>query len=159
MNKYLSIVLAGLLIAAGSYGESAHKGWTTATARWSFDPSPDAVIRSVGMAGPSADIRQPDPPTNGIFQAGYEYRVGSTVNVLRVYMLIPNVDGTIETKEIKTTAPIKLEREVVSGYYSASFNTEKVTFKEGDVFVMVLKVDGRILTQFLKIHYDPFVPH
>jgi hypothetical protein len=158
MKKSLSMVVAGLIIAACAHGESAHKGWATLAARWSYDPPSNPEVRDIGMAVPGASIDQPDPPTNGTFRAGYLYRIGSTITVQRVYMLVPNEDGTIRTKESKATPPSLFEKEVITGYYSASFSTEKVSFKEGDVFVVVFKIDGQTTPVFLKIIYNRFVP-
>ena len=73
-------------------------------------------------------------------------------------MLVVSEDGTINTREIKTTTPVVSKNEVTEGYYCASFSTEKVSFKEGDLFVMVLKADGQIIPIFLKMVYSPFVP-
>jgi hypothetical protein len=84
--------------------------------------------------------------------------MGSTVSVQKVHMLVVNKDGTINTKEIKITPVSLFNEEVITGYYSASFSTEQVSFKEGDVFVMVFNADGETTTVFLKITYHPFVP-
>jgi hypothetical protein len=73
-------------------------------------------------------------------------------------MLVSDEDGTIRTREIKATPPKFFENEVITGYYSASFSTEKVSFKEGDVFVVVFKIDGQTTPVFLKIIYNRFVP-
>ena len=116
------------------------------------------VVRDVGMQGPWARIEEPDPPTNATFQARYLFKIGSTVTVQRVYRLSPNRDGTLKTKEIKTTRPSLFEKEVITGYYAASFSTEQVSFKEGDVFVVVFKIDGQMTPVFSKIIYNRFVP-
>ena len=158
MKKSLSVAVAGLMLAACVHAESAHKGWATVPAQWSSATSPIPVVRDVGMQGPGARIDEPDPPTNGTFRAGYLFKIGSTVAVQRVYMLVSNEDGTLKTKEIKTTPPSLFEKEVITGYYAASFSTEKVSFKEGDVFVVVFKIDGRTTPVFLRIIYNRFVP-
>src|SRR5690349_5088109 len=137
MKKSLLVAVAGLMIAACAHAESAHKGWGTVPAQWSGPKSLSAVIRDVGMQGPWVGIKQPDPPTNAAFQAGYCFRTGSVVTVKKVYMLVATEDGTIHTREIKTT-PLNVQNgEVIEGYSYASFGTEKVSFKEGDVFAVV----------------------
>src|SRR5438093_876843 len=158
MKRSLSIAVASLMIAACAHAESAHKGWGTVPAKWPSATSPPSVVRDVGMQGPWARIEEPDPPTNATFQARYLFKIGSTVTVQRVYRLSPNRDGTLKTKEIKTTRPSLFEKEVITGYYAASFNTEQVSFKEGDVFVVVFKIDGQMTPVFLKIIYNRFVP-
>jgi hypothetical protein len=158
MKRFPLITFVGLMIAACAQGESAHKGWSAVAARWSCDPPSDPVVRDVGMTGPCAGIKQPDPPANGIFHAGYSYRKGSTVTVQRVYMLEHSTDAAIKTKEITITPLSLFEKEVITDYYCAEFKTEKVSFKEGDVFVVVLKVNGQLTPVFLKIMYSPFIP-
>jgi hypothetical protein len=158
MKKSLSLAVAGLMVAACARAESAHKFWGAGPAQWSSATSPHPVIRDVGMGGPGARIQEPDPPTNGTFRASYLFKMGSTVSVQKVHMLVVNKDGTINTKEIKITPVSLFNEEVITGYYSASFSTEQVSFKEGDVFVMVFNADGETTTVFLKITYHPFVP-
>jgi hypothetical protein len=110
------------------------------------------------MRGPWAHIREPDPPTNGPFNGGYLFKTGSTVSLRRVYKLVTNEDGTMKTEEIKITAVSVQKEEVIDGYRSASFSTERVSFKEGDAFVVVFKIDGQATLVFLKITYNSFVP-
>src|SRR5262245_5541538 len=128
MKKLFPITIAGLMFVTSVRAESAHKGWGASPAQ---RPSATSIVRDVGMTGPSAAINEPDPPTNGIFHGGYLYKTGSIVAVQRVYMLVPNEDGTIKTKEVRITPPSLLEKEAITGYYSASFRTEEVSFKEG----------------------------
>ncbi len=159
MKKSLSVAIAGLILAAGAHAESAHKGWAAVPAQWPSAAHGPPVVRDVGMGGPGARIDEADPPANGTFRGGYCFKTGSTVTVQRVYMLVARQDGTISTREIKTT-PLSVHNntEVIEGYYYASFSTEKVSFKEGDVFVVVFKADSQTIPVFLKIVYNRFVP-
>jgi hypothetical protein len=158
MKKALLLVVAGIMVATCTHAESAHKGWGTAPAEWPRSKSPRPAVHSVGLQGPWVSINQPDPPTNAPLGAGYCFRTGSVVTAQRVYKLVVNVDGTVNTMELKTTTPVVSNNEVTDGYHCASFRTENVSFKEGDLFVMVLKVDGRTIPFVLKMTYSPFVP-
>jgi hypothetical protein len=158
MKRFLLVAIAGIMIAACARAESAHKGWATVPAQWSGAASPSAVLRAVNMQGPFVPIDKPDPPTNASFQASYLFKTGSTVTVQKVYLLAANEDGTMNTKEIKTTAVSVHDREYIKNYSYASFSTEKVSFKEGDVFVVIFKADGQTIPVFLKIVFNPFVP-
>ena len=158
MKKVILVVVTSLIVAVCAHAESAHKGWGASPAQWPGAKSPSAVIRDVGMQGPWVSIKEPDPPTNAPFQAGYCFKTGSIVTVKKVYILVVGEDGSINTKEIKTT-PLRVHsHEVIDGYSYASFSTDKVSFKEGDVFVVVFKADGQTIPVFLKIAYSPFVP-
>ena len=158
MKKVHLLAAAGLMVVACVHAESAHKGWGTAPAEWPGAKSPRPVVHSVGFQGPWVSIKEPDPPTNAPLHAGYCFRTGSIVTVQRVYKLLLSEDGTISTREIKTTTPVVSKNEVTEGYYCASFDTEKVSFKQGDLFVVVLKADGQTIPIFLKMVYSPFVP-
>lgn len=158
MKKSLPIAIASLMLTICAHAESASKLWSTVPAKWSGATSLSAVIRDAGMQGPWARIDQPDPPTNATFQAGYSFKTGSIVTVKKVYMLVADEDGTIKTREIKITPVSVQKREVIEGYSYASFSTERVSFKGGDVFVIVFKADGQTIPVFLKIVYNPFVP-
>jgi hypothetical protein len=158
MNKVLLVAVAGIVVVACAHAESAHKGWGTAPAEWPGVKSPRPVVHSVGLRGPGAPINQPDPPTNAPLGAGYCFRTGSVITVQRVYKLVVKEDGSVDTLELKTTIPVVSKNEVTDGYHCASFKTDNVSFKEGDLFVMVLKVDGRTMPFVLKMTYAPFVP-
>ena len=158
MKTTLLVAVAGLTVAACANAESAHKGWATVPAQWSGAKSSSDLVHSVGLQGPWARIDKPDPPTNAPLHAGYCFKTGSVVTVQRVYKLLADDDGTIQTRELKTTKPVVHDKEVTEGYYCASFSTEKVSFKEGDIFVVVLKADGQIIPIVLKMVYNPYVP-
>ena len=158
MKKVLLMAVTGLMIAARAHAESAHKGWGTVAAEWAGAKSPTPVVHSVGIQGPWAPTNKPDPPTNAPLQAGYCFKTSSIVTLQRVYMLVVGEDGTINTREIKSSKPVVSKNEVTEGYYCASFSTEKVSFKEGDLFVIVLKADGQTIPIFLKMVYNRFVP-
>ena len=161
MKKLLLVTIAAVVVTTCADAESAHKGWAAVPAHWPAAEPPQRivpVVRDVGMAGPGARVEEPDPPTNAVFRAGFLFKMGSTVTVERVYMLLASDDGTLRTKEIKITPLSLYKNEVITGYYAASFNTEKLSFKEGDVFVLVFKADGQITPVFLKLIYNRFVP-
>ena len=158
MKKVLLVAVAGIVVGACAQAESAHKGWGTAPAEWPGVKSPRPAVHSVGLQGPWVPINQPDPPTNTPLGAGYCFKTGSVVIVQRVYKLVVNEDGTVNTLELKKTTPVVSKDEVTDGYHCASFKTEKVSFKEGDLFVMLLKIDGRTMPFVLKMTYSPFVP-
>ena len=157
MKKSILSTVASLMLAACGHAESAHKGWSAVPIE-----CPPAfqfpVIRDVGMQGPWVNIKEPDPPTNGPFKGGYLFKTGSTVTLQKVYKLVANEEGTMNMSEVKITPVSVQKNEVIAGYRSASFSTEKVSFKAGDVFVVILKADGKTTTVFLKMTYYPFVP-
>src|SRR6185503_9429425 len=111
MKKLILAILAVFVwVFTNAHAESAHKGWAAMPAKWpaAEPPAPGMpVVRDVGMAGPGARVEEPDPPTNASFQGGYCFKTSSIVTVQRVYMLVTGEDGTISTKEIKTT-PLSL---------------------------------------------------
>jgi len=158
MNKVCLVAVAGLVFAACVHAESAHKGWGTVPAEWPGTKSPGPVVHSVGLQGTWASITELDPPTDAALHGGYCFKTGSIVTVQMVYKLVIDENGTIKTREIKSTTPVVSKNEVTDGYYCASFSTEKVSFKEGDVFVIVLKADGQAIPFFLKMGYNRFVP-
>jgi hypothetical protein len=153
-----SLALACLLLAACANAESARRGWSAEPAQWPSTTSPQPIVKGVGMQGPWTSVDKPDPPTSSTFEGGYSFKTGSTVTVQSVYMLTVNDDGSIKTREIKTTPVSVTKNEVVAGYHCASFTTEKVSFKEGDFFVVVLKAGGQTIPMFLKITYCRFLP-
>src|SRR6185436_5006942 len=158
MKRLLTSAAAALMFAACSRAESAHKGWATSPAQWPGVLSANEVVRHVGLAGPWVHIREPDPPPNGAFRGGYSFRTGSVVTVQQVYMLVANEKGAIKTRKLKSTPPVVGKGEPAEGYSYASFSTKKVSFKEGDVLVVVFKANGRTIPVFLKVYYNPFVP-
>jgi hypothetical protein len=148
MKKAFLLAVMGLAVGACAHAESAHKGWGTVPAEWPGAKSPQPVVHSVGLGGPWVSTKEPDPSTNAPLHAGYCFRTGSVVTVQRVYKLVVNEDGTVITREIKSTPPVVHDKEVTEGYYCASFDTEKVSFKEGDLFVMSLKSTVRQFRYF-----------
>jgi hypothetical protein len=158
MKTILSLPIATLVVLGCAQAESAHKGWGTVPAEWPGAKSPLGVVQSVGLVGPWVSTKEPDPPTNAPLTGSYCFRAGSVVTVQKVYRLVVKGDGTISTQEIKTTTPAPSKNQVTDGYYCAHLGTEKVSFREGDLFVMVLRVDGEIIPFFLKMKYSPFVP-
>lgn len=110
------------------------------------------------MQAPMVRVDKPDPPTKAAFKGEYWFRQESNVTVQKVYMLLVSEDGTLTTQEIKTTGFSVYNKPVVEGYFAASFNTEEVSFKEGDTFVVVFKIDGVPTIVLLRIRYVAFMP-
>jgi len=171
MKTFFLVALTSFLVATNAFGESAHKGWRATPDKW--PPAGNAKpfragdrgstykgipIQHFYMQGPSARVDRPDPPTKASFKGEYWFRLDSTVTVQKVYMLVASEDGTINTREIKTTPLSVYNKPVIEGYYAASFNTEEVSFKEGDTFVVVFKINGSPTMVFLRILYVPFEP-
>lgn len=171
MRTFFLAGLVNVLVVAVAYGESAHKGWRAVPDKW---PSPgnskpfqegtrgstfkEIPIQAFGMTGPFVRVDKPDPPTKAAFNGEYWFRQRATVTVQKVYLLTPGDDGAIATREIKTNGFSVYREPVVEGYFAASFRTEEIEFKEGDTFVVVLKVDGKATPVFLRILYVPFEP-
>jgi hypothetical protein len=172
MKPYLVAALIGLLFIACAFGESAHKGWRATPEGWPkatggkqgfrpkdrgslYQPIP---IQHFYMQAPFVRVDKPDPPANAAFKAEYWFKMDCTITLQKVYMLVPSQDGTVKTQEIKTTPLSVYSKEVVEGYYAASFSTEEVSFKEGDTFVVVFKINGETTMVFLRILYCPFEP-
>ena len=168
----LSVAMASLIAATAAWAESAHKGYRAIPDQWpsiargekgfrpeyrgsTYSPLP---FREFRFQAPRVRVDKPDPPTNAAFKAEYWFKMNCTVTVQKVYMLLPNEDGTITNREIKTTPLSVYNKEVIEGYYAASFTTEEVSFKEGDVFLVVFKINGEQTMAFLRILYVPFEP-
>jgi hypothetical protein len=154
MKKSVLVIVAALMLGVCAYAESAHKGWSAEFLKTSLYPA----LRSASMRGPWARIDKPDPSTNAPFRCEYAFQTNHTVVVQKVYMLLAQEDGTLQTREIKATAPTLPNEEFTRGVYGCSFATEEVSFKEGDTFVVVFKIDGKPTPVFLKLTYHPFVP-
>lgn len=172
MKPYIMAAVTGLILTSSAFGESAHKGWRATPDRWPpasggergfgpkdrgwlYQPIP---IRDFSMQGPFVRVDKPDPPATAVFKAAYWFKRDCTVAVQRVYLLIPGEGGTIQTREIKTTPLSVRKKEIDKGYYTASFNTEEVSFQEGDTFVVVFSINGKTTMVFLRILYCPLEP-
>src|SRR5262245_32684149 len=112
MMKPILLAVTGFAVATCAHAESAHKGWGTVLAEWPGAKSPRTIVHSVGLQGPWARVQEPDPPTNALLHAGYCFRTNSNVTVQRVYKMVVNEDGTINTREIKSTPPVVHSKEV-----------------------------------------------
>ena len=152
-------------------GESAHKGWDAVPDRW-----PEAnrtrpfregrrgsayqgiPIKYISLHGPWARVDRPDPPPKGPFSGNIWFKQDAKLELQKVYLLSPSDDGSLKQREIAAMAWSVHEKPVVEGYLAASFKTEVLSFSEGDVFAVVLKIDGKPTTIFLRILYYPFVP-
>ena len=169
--KAILLTVAGILITgAVALAESAHKGYTaypwpsSEGNRKGFRPEfrgstyQPLPFREFRLTGPWARIDQPDPPTNSTFKGEFWFKMDCTVTVQRVYMILPQEDGTVTNREIKTSPLSFFNKEVISGYYAASFTTEAITFKEGDVFLIIFRINGEQMMAFLRVLYTPFLP-
>lgn len=168
MKLPLSVALAVVIVTTGAWAESAHKGYRAIPDRW---PSSEGIpggfrgstyrplpFREFRFQAPFVPFGQPHPPTNSVFNAEYWFEMDCTVVVQKVYLLAPKDDGTLTTREIKTTPVSVSNKEVIKGYHAASFTTEEVSFKEGDVFVVVFRINGAQMLALLRILYVPFEP-
>jgi hypothetical protein len=154
MKKSVLVIVAALMLGVCAYAESAHKGWSADISETSTYPA----LRSVTMRGPWTRIDKPDPSTNAPFRCEYAFQTHHTVVVQKVYMLLAQEDGTLQTREIKAVAPTLPNEQFTRGVYGGSFTTEEVAFKEGDAFMVVFKIDGKTTPVFLSLRYHPFVP-
>ncbi|HUT91089.1 MAG TPA: hypothetical protein VMY37_16420 [Thermoguttaceae bacterium] len=165
MKTFFPVALSSLLVATCAFGESAHKGWRATPYQWpsgsgsthSTEQDGDTPIKSFRMQGPFVGIGAPNPPAQTSFKGEYWFRRDCTVTVQKVYMLLLGEDGTINTREIKTT-PLNVNTHITTDCYATSFSTEEISFKEGDTFVVVFKINGAPTMVFLRVFFCPFEP-
>ena len=153
-----SYFVAFILTAASiCLGESAHKGWSA------YPDTPSHRITNVAvqvsMSGSIVDIRKPDPEPDCQFKGWISAGVKDKVSLQRIYLLSVDASGQLESRDVTFELIRSNVTGVVRGKHGIEFSTAKTAFRKGDIFAIVLDVNGFQTVSFSRIVFRNFVPH
>jgi len=151
-TKTLGYLTCGMLLMAGNAcpAETAMVGWWAIPTSVDEPPVPQPqYVQRLRMDGPAE--------TNGVFKGSFQWQAAWKPELVSVLRLAVDASGKVEPHPVAFRI---IETAEASGAETrrTMFETESLTFAEGECFLLVFRVKGETHLRLLRISRK-FIPH